>query len=97
VTNARFASLHGLPVGPVPLSTTPVPLLKPHARHELVCCRAADAAGFRLALVVVAPASGLLSFRFALFAFRFTPSSPDRSVFCFSHRAKQRVTSAIEV
>ena len=42
VTNVRFASLHGLPVGPVPLSTTPVPLLKPHARHELVCCRAAD-------------------------------------------------------
>ena len=35
VTNARFASLHGLPVGPFPLSTTPVPLRKPRARHEL--------------------------------------------------------------
>jgi len=29
-----FSSLHGLPVGPVPLSTTPVPLRKPRARHE---------------------------------------------------------------
>jgi len=48
VTNARFASLHGLPVVPVPLSTTPVPLLKPRVRHELAWCRAAGAAGFRL-------------------------------------------------
>ena len=43
VTNARFASLHGLPVVPFPLSTTPVPLLKPRARHELAWCRAAEA------------------------------------------------------
>ena len=51
VTNARFASLHGLPVVPVPLSTTPVPLLKPRARHELAWCRTATrAAGFRLRL-----------------------------------------------
>src|SRR6266571_3238805 len=28
VTNARFAPLHGLPVGPVPFSTAPVPLRK---------------------------------------------------------------------
>jgi hypothetical protein len=34
VTNARFSSLHGLPVGPVSPSTTPVPLRKPRARHE---------------------------------------------------------------
>ncbi len=34
VTNAHCASLHGLPVGPVPLSTTPVPLRKPRARRE---------------------------------------------------------------
>ena len=34
MTNARFASLHGLPVVPVPLSTTPAPLRKPRARHE---------------------------------------------------------------
>lgn len=34
VTNARCAALHGLPVGPVPLSTAPVPLRKPRARHE---------------------------------------------------------------
>jgi len=34
VTNARFASLHGLLVVPVPLSTTPAPLLKPRPRHE---------------------------------------------------------------
>ena len=34
VTNARFASLHGLPVGPFSLSTPPVPLRKSRARHE---------------------------------------------------------------
>ena len=34
VTNARFASFRGLPVGPFSLSTTPVPLRKPRARHE---------------------------------------------------------------
>ena len=33
VTNARFASLHGLRVALSP-STTPVPLLKPRASHE---------------------------------------------------------------
>src|SRR5450759_6033377 len=48
VTNARFASLHGQHVVPVPLSTPPAPLLKPRARHELASCRAAGAAGFRL-------------------------------------------------
>jgi len=50
VTNARFASLHGLTVGPFSLSTTPVSLRKPRARHELAWCRAAGAAGFRLRL-----------------------------------------------
>ncbi len=35
VTNAHCASLRGLPVGPVPLSTTPVPLRKVRARHRL--------------------------------------------------------------
>jgi hypothetical protein len=34
VTNARFASLHRLPVASSPLSTAPVPLRKPRARHE---------------------------------------------------------------
>jgi len=34
VTNARFATLHVLLVVPVPLSTTPVPLRNPRARHE---------------------------------------------------------------
>jgi len=48
VTTARFASLHGLPVVPYAFSTTPVPLRKPRARHELAWCRAARAAGFRL-------------------------------------------------
>lgn len=50
VTNARFAPLHGLPVAPVSLSTTPVPLRKPRARHELVWSMAASAEGFRLRL-----------------------------------------------
>jgi hypothetical protein len=34
VTNARFARLHGLPVGPVTLSTSPAPPHKSRARHE---------------------------------------------------------------
>ena len=34
VTIARIATLHGLPVGPFSLSTTPVPIRKPRARHE---------------------------------------------------------------
>ncbi len=50
VTNTRLASLHGLTVGPVSLSTTPVPFRKPRARHELARCRAAGVAGFRLRL-----------------------------------------------
>jgi len=50
VTNARFASLHGLTVGPFSLSTTPVSLRKPRARHERKCYNAAKAAGFRLRL-----------------------------------------------
>lgn len=47
VTNARFASLHGLPFGPVPLSTSLVPLHK-LARHERAFARRRCAAGFRL-------------------------------------------------
>ena len=50
VTNARFVTLHRLAVGPVPLSTPPVPLLKPCARHERHSRCAARAAGFRLRL-----------------------------------------------
>jgi len=34
VTNALSTPLLGLPVGPVPLSTTPVPLRSKRARHE---------------------------------------------------------------
>jgi len=34
LTNALYAPLHGLLVGPVPLSTTPVPLRSKRARHE---------------------------------------------------------------
>jgi hypothetical protein len=34
VTNAPFASLHRLIVGPVSLTTTPVPFRKKRARHE---------------------------------------------------------------
>jgi hypothetical protein len=33
VTNARFARLHGLPVGPVPFTIPPDPPLKSRARH----------------------------------------------------------------
>ena len=33
VTNARFARLHGLPVGPVPFTTPPDPPPKSRARH----------------------------------------------------------------
>jgi len=40
VTNVRAVALHGLPVGPVPLSTTPVSLHCAHARHER--CEMAD-------------------------------------------------------
>jgi len=37
-----------LPVGPVSPSTTPVPLRKPCARHDLVFADCRNAAGFRL-------------------------------------------------
>jgi hypothetical protein len=50
VTNARFAPLHRLSVGPDPLTTAPVPLLKPCARHERHSHCAARAACFRLRL-----------------------------------------------
>ena len=70
VTNARFASLHGLPVVPYAFSTTPVPLRKSRARHERHPHKTARAARFRLALDVFAPASGLHSFRFARYAIR---------------------------
>ena len=33
-TSVPFAPLHGLPVDPVSLSTTPAPLRKARARHE---------------------------------------------------------------
>jgi hypothetical protein len=49
VTNAIFASLHGLSVGPFTRSTIPVPLRKARARHERHGL-AASAAGFRLRL-----------------------------------------------
>lgn len=51
VTNARFALLHGLPVGPVLPPTTPVPLRK-SVRSSRVGIRrnTASAAGFRLRL-----------------------------------------------
>lgn len=68
MTNAHFASLHGLPVGPVSLSTTPVPLRKVRARHERHCRRAAGAAGFRLLL------GGGVALRLR-FAKRFSPLS----------------------
>jgi len=50
VTNAWFATLHGLKVGPVSLPPPPVPLLKPRARHERNRFNAAKATGFRLRL-----------------------------------------------
>jgi hypothetical protein len=33
MTNARFARLHGLPVGPIPFTTPPDPPRKSRARH----------------------------------------------------------------
>ena len=60
---------------PVPLSTTPAPLLKPRARHELAFAEAASAVCFRRKFGVVASAARLHSFRSAHFAFRFTPSN----------------------
>ena len=49
-TNARFAALHGLPVGPVSLSTPPAPLRKPRARHERASAMCRKSGGFRLRL-----------------------------------------------
>ena len=64
---------------PIPLSTTPAPLLKPRARHELAWCRAAGAAGFRRKFGVIAPAARLHSFRSAPFASALRRQTPDRS------------------
>jgi len=50
VTDAPFAPLHGLPVGPVSLSTTPVPLRKTRARHERHPFKHRMSDGFRLRL-----------------------------------------------
>ena len=50
VTNARFASFHGLPVVPVLLSTTPVPLRKTTRSSRAAMVLAATATGFRLRL-----------------------------------------------
>jgi len=68
VTNARLASLHGLHVVPVPLSTTPAPLLKPRARHELACAAPQE----RPASVCGSAAGVALRLRFAK---RFSPPS----------------------
>lgn len=52
VTNARFTSLHGLPVALLPCcpSTTPVPLRKSARSSRAAIALAAAAAGFRLRL-----------------------------------------------
>ena len=50
VTNARFATLHRLPAGPVPLSIPPVALLKPCASHERHFATCRDSVCFRLRL-----------------------------------------------
>jgi hypothetical protein len=41
-------SLHGLPVGPLTLTTTPAPLRKPRARHDLTIVGPQAVASFRL-------------------------------------------------
>ena len=64
VTNARFASLHGLSVASFPLSTTPVPLLKPRARHERSSAKCRMSGGFRLRLG--GGRSALAAIRYAL-------------------------------
>jgi len=50
VTNTRFARSTGLPVVPFSLTTTPVPLRKPRARHDLTNAGPQEAASFRLRL-----------------------------------------------
>jgi len=79
VTNARIAALHGLPVGPFSLSTTPVPLRKPHARHELHPLGWPHGRRLPSEVGVVAPAARLHSPRFARSDSACTPPTPDRS------------------
>ncbi len=67
VTNGRFAPLHGLPVGPVPLPTTRSTPQTARSSRADICRNAASAAGFRLRL------GGGVSLRLR-FARRFSPS-----------------------
>src|SRR5580698_1976807 len=72
-------SFHGLPVGPLTLTTTPVPLRKPRARHDLNSAgpheRRASVCGRRRRF---APASLRQALLYALRS-TFPPPSADRS------------------
>ncbi len=73
----RIASFLGLPVGPIALSTAPVPLRKPHARHRATSVGlTANGGSFRLKL---ASSLRLHSLRYARSASACAPPTPDRS------------------
>ena len=105
VTNARFASFHGLPVVPVLLSTTPVPLRKTARSSQAAILLAATAAAFRLRLgggVALRLRSRRLSVCAPLFPLADRRPKPDsylprairRCSTCRSNNSRVRPTSA---
>jgi hypothetical protein len=84
VTNARFTTLYGLPVGPFSLSTTPVVLRKPRARHERQSRLSRKSGGLPSAAVVLRPRCAM---RFSRSPLHFLARRPQTEADMYSSRA----------